>query len=224
MTIGEIWRACEGNVLAFLVLLPSKIGLAVITPGNAAAIVRQRIPIDPGDIPRHAMKAISNHVSHLKDADYELIHYSETPLLEETRELFSALMLSADGVTGAGVLYMKEPHKVISAATLVTRCSDGSYIGTTSEPRLFNMPTHFHFQHFVGMPANRLHDRHQERLHEAELHGMRFHKYTPQTVAKDSLRFIHDLGNHLIARGVFVEIPDAEVEDIFWRRGDDHDD
>ena len=224
MTVGEIWRGCEGNLVKFIAISTNKIGLKLVIPTYTASLKTEWIPIDPDDIPRAAMKQICNQVSPLKDVGFELISYGETPLLEETREMFTALMLSKDGVTGVGVVYLREPHKTTSAATMATRCSDGSYIVTTSEMRLFNMPSNRDFRYFQGMPASRLHDQHQERLHQAESRGKNFLKFTKQNVAEDSLRFVIEFGEYLVDRGVLVEIPDEEVEEIFWRRGDDHDD
>ena len=47
MTVGEIWRACEGNIVAFFVVLPSKIGLGIFTPPYAPAFKTACLAVDP---------------------------------------------------------------------------------------------------------------------------------------------------------------------------------
>ena len=224
MTVGELWRACEGNIVAFFVVLPSKIGLGIFTPPYAAAIKTAWISIDPELIPRAAMKRLSSQVSLLQDEGFSVIDYGETPLLEKVREMYSVLMLSKDGLIGVGVFYLREPNKIICAAGLTTRCHDGTHIITSSERKLFNPLKGRSYQHYHELPADHLYAHHVDRLTQAEAQGASFTPYTAQQGISESIRMIQEWGNHLVERGVLVEIPDDEVEDILWHRGDNHGD
>src|SRR5579883_68076 len=122
--------------------------------------------VEEEDLPRAAAKKMKGPVARLEEAGFALKFYHESPTLEDHRLGVAGVLLSADRRTYALVIYARDKAQQQLQFSCVSRATDGTYCGVTTQKKAMKPDPECRFFRHPGLAADALYDAHLEHLRE----------------------------------------------------------
>jgi hypothetical protein len=210
LSLAETWTISP-NPVVFLIQLFRRLFGLYPRPRFGYALDRIQI-VSWEQLPEEARASLTPIVTLCERLEMRLV-FCYTMAFIGRQEGYAAALLSHDGTTWSGVLWLKvqagRAVKVRTYCQLVSEREEGIFLVTSNNPNRLDRPEWAESVHRPGASVQGLFTEHARRLKAAGLPQIR--TVDDQGLQAFIARFMRRTHEHLIRRGIWVPMSDAEI-------------
>jgi Zn-dependent protease len=214
-TLAEDWRMARSWKVVFLWLYKLFRHRLYVGSPCAIPVPFREFAIDTSEVPAPAAAMLLEPLRQASQLGFELPRWQRVPTMQGESVTTAATLRHSGGQVVARLVHVHfgavHPPKQQLSLNLTSRLADGRLFTTCNRPQTYNALPNTLTQRFPDAPLTVLMEHHQRKLAEFQRDAGVEHVASDVAVEAFADRLEQEAMAHYLQRGVFEEVPAAEV-------------